>query len=474
MKQEYLSLADKAIQEKDVSFLCKTLFDVELYPTQEEIVKDIAFQENKRIILNCYTRYGKTFAAGIGLALYLYLNKKEFEEINEFRIGILGPRDEDAERVRKEFLKAGIKSDKIKEMLDTSRGSDPEDLVKSSNKNMLTFMDGTVEVHSLSAQSGKSGDGSGVMGDGVDILIIDESNRISHDFWKSAGNRLLEHEDAVLIEMGNPKHKDNQFFMHWNDESFTSYHVGEEKGISEGRHTRQWFDDKASEYPQGRQSIDYKILYKSEFPDQIEDGLTMHSWLDSQDRDDPGALQKNHELENAEKVYGFDVAGSGKDKAVLIKSLKDKDSGKKKTVEMWVKDYSRNTMGLAGWASDKIEKDAEVNIDSIGIGEGVADRLKELGHNINKVNVGEAPSAEKDRFVNKKAQYYWNLRSILENGELDISLDDTGNLVHELTHISYEFNSRGKIKIVDPQSGSPDYADALMLCFAPANNFFIA
>jgi len=37
--------------------------------------------------------------------------------------------------------------------------------------------------------------------------------------------------------------------------------------------------------------------------------------------------------------------------------------------------------------------------------------------------------------------------------------------VHELTHIKTERRARDKIKIVDPDSGSPDFADSLMMAF---------
>ena len=96
-------------------------------------------------------------------------------------------------------------------------------------------------------QSGKSGDGSGARGDGFDLIVMDESNRISNTFWKESGDRLREHENSVLIEMGNPFHKDNQFYSHWTRSDFKKFHVGEEKGIEEGRHSKEWFDSRAKE-----------------------------------------------------------------------------------------------------------------------------------------------------------------------------------------------------------------------------------
>lgn len=471
MKQEYLSLADKAVQEKDVGFLCKTLFDVELYPTQEKIVRNIAFEENNRIILNCYTRYGKTFAAGIGVALYLILNRGE---LDNFRIGILGPTDSDAARVRKEFLKAGINSSVFVEMLDTSRGNDAEDLVKSSNKSELTFDEGNIELYTLSAQSGRSGDGSGVMGDGVDLLVMDESNRISHEFWKSAGNRLLETESAVLVEMGNPKHKDNQFYRHWTDESFAKYHVGEQKGISEGRHTCAWFDDKASEYPQGRQSIDYKILYKSQFPDQIENSLIKHSWLEK------ARNMKVPSFSNPDIVYSLDVADEGNDFSVLTRKISKYDLHV--VTDQWVLKDSDDPKKTARWADRKVYDDqSDVKsfvVDYVGIGAGTWSWLNDQGYPAKKFKAGEKPVSDADRFLNKKARCYFKIHDYLLEEELffrdGFSHARNNRLVHELTHLETDRNTRDKVKIVDPDSGSPDFADSLMMSFYTGKSFFVA
>ena len=318
-----------AIKNEDVKALCKTFFDVELYPTQEKIVRTIAFQKNKRILLNCYSRYGKTFAVGIGLALYLLLDA---DNLTDFRIGIVGPRDKDANRVRKEMLKAGINSKEFSAMIDTSRGNDAEDLVKSRSKDMLTFNDGDIELHTVSASSGKSGDGKGAMGDGFDLVVMDESNRVSHSFWKESGDRLLETKDAVLIEMGNPWHKDNQFYKHFTFGDRIVFHVGEydyseymdnvpdnmvtSSGLRERpEHDKEWFDERARERG-GRGSVEFKVLFQSVFPDQVDDALFAHSWLER-------AEKNSFEFSDPEIIYSIDVAGEGTDKIVLTRMEKE-------------------------------------------------------------------------------------------------------------------------------------------------------
>jgi len=457
-----------AVMNEDVESLAKAFFDVELYPTQIEIVRTIAFQKEKNIVINAYTRYGKSFSVGIGLALYLILDGGN---LDDYRIGIVGPTDGDAQGLRKEMLKAGINSDEFKAMMDTSRSNDPEDMLKSRSKDTLTFNDGDIELHNVSASSGKSGDGSGAMGEGFDLIIMDESNRISHSFWKESGDRLREHEDSILVEMGNPFHKDNQFYSHWTRSDFKKFHVGEEKGIEENRHSKEWFDNRAKEVG-GRNSLEYKVLYKSEFPDQVDDALIAHSWLER-------AEKKEFSFEDPQIIYSIDVAGEGTDKLVVTRM--EKENGKYRLTDQWARDKSSDTGETAHWADSLVtEKREEVDrfvVDAVGIGAGVHSKLQELGFNAIKFKAGEKPSSEEDRFQNKKARNFFKLRDVLQENDLELCdgfRNGRGNnLVHELTHIKTERRARDKVRIVDPDSGSPDFSDSLMQCFYEGSEMWI-
>jgi hypothetical protein len=84
-------------------------------------------------------------------------------------------------------------------------------------------------------------------------------------------------------------------------------------------------------------------------------------------------------------------------------------------------------------------------VDVVGVGAGVFDRLAELGLPVTVYNGGEAPF-DKERFVNARAEDYWNLRELLENGEIDIDeLDD--KLAAQLGSIKWTVDSLGRIKI---------------------------
>ncbi|MCG3774037.1 MAG: hypothetical protein JW395_0854 [Nitrospira sp.] len=118
-----------------------------------------------------------------------------------------------------------------------------------------------------------------------------------------------------------------------------------------------------------------------------------------------------------------------------------------------------------------------VKVDKIGIGWGVVNRGKELGKPFIGVNVGEGATEDDtssdERFLNLKAELYWNLRDLFERGLIDLDhLDE--DTAAELCGIRYERMSNGKIKISDKRKDSrgrpipsPNRAEAIMLAAAP-------
>jgi hypothetical protein len=113
---------------------------------------------------------------------------------------------------------------------------------------------------------------------------------------------------------------------------------------------------------------------------------------------------------------------------------------------------------------------AKARVDVIGLGGGVVDRLKQLGHGINVEGVNVADSASrKDTFANLRAELGWRLRQLFEEGE--ISIPDDPGLVSEVAALRYEYDVRGRIKleakdVAKARLGrSPDLADSLMLAF---------
>lgn len=109
------------------------------------------------------------------------------------------------------------------------------------------------------------------------------------------------------------------------------------------------------------------------------------------------------------------------------------------------------------------------NVDVIGLGAGVVDRLKELHYDVYGINVADRAS-DPERFANLRAEGYWRLRERFERGQIMIPDDD--ELINELTSLKYKIvNSNGQIRMEEKEEmkkrlgKSPDLADSLCLAF---------
>lgn len=106
-------------------------------------------------------------------------------------------------------------------------------------------------------------------------------------------------------------------------------------------------------------------------------------------------------------------------------------------------------------------------VDSIGVGQGVADRLRELLTGTDKKVYEIVSSMRADdpvRFENKRAEMWWEAAVMVRNAE--VPYPDDPELRKQLTAVTYEMASSEKIKITEKAEikkrigRSPDRADA--------------
>jgi hypothetical protein len=111
-----------------------------------------------------------------------------------------------------------------------------------------------------------------------------------------------------------------------------------------------------------------------------------------------------------------------------------------------------------------------IKVDSIGIGKGIADRLKELGFDAVPVNVGERADDPKE-FPRLRDQLWWEVgRELSRQVAWDLSALDE-DVVTQLLSPKYAIDSSGRVKVEKKSETkkrlgrSPDGADALLLAF---------
>ena len=161
------------------------------------------------------------------------------------------------------------------------------------------------------------------------------------------------------------------------------------------------------------------------------------------------------------RVIAVDVARFGDDRTVCyyLEGTDIKDEmifGQKDTM------YTAGKVHI--WAQ---EKNVDlIGIDTIGLGAGVADRLREMGDNVLDVNSSEKPQNE-EKFRNLRAEMWWNTGRRFAEKDIKLTWEDE-ELRRELSCVSYlikngKIQAEAKEDIKKRLMRSPDKADAYII-----------
>ena len=172
------------------------------------------------------------------------------------------------------------------------------------------------------------------------------------------------------------------------------------------------------------------------------------------------AMRRQKEAEG-QVIFSCDPGRYGSDETVIVKRIGNSFEF------VWVK-RKCSTMEIAGKLVQlKNENpDAKIYVDSIGIGAGVVDRLREQGIPVVEV-VNSARPRNPKKFKNRRAENYWKLREMLD----DISLPNDEKLKSQMLSIRYRILSDGLILIESKEElkkrglPSPDRLDAIVNSF---------
>lgn len=420
-----------------------TVLGYELTEGQIEIVGAVLDPQVKRLSVCAMTRYGKTRSVAIGLLLVIMRSNELYGK--PVKIILASPTKKQTNIIRNYISEHISGTPALIALVDNPGRGDPEHLKKEMSKERITFKNGC-QLLTLTAH----GKGEQLMGFGGDIIVLDEAGLIHDEVYTSRISRMLgDAPDSKLIELVNPWNKHNFAWRHWQNPEFRTIHIDWRKALREGRTTQTYIDEQQTELSK----YEFDVLYESIFTDESEDTLIKWAWIDR-------AVKEPITLNDVglRHVWGLDVAEQGKDLTILSKFLTDGYRYKMISIHV-VKE--NETMPIANAVSAIVPKSELINVDSIGVGAGVFSRLRELGHNVYSVRVSMTATSETERYLNQKSQHYWRLRTLLETGM--IQLLNNKHLKSQLSNMRYEFTSSGKIRIVDPEGKSPDYADSCML-----------
>lgn len=207
----------------------------------------------------------------------------------------------------------------------------------------------------------------------------------------------------------------------------------------------------------GRDSNAYRIRVLGLPPKADPDTLIPWDWVMSCVEQDLEPLPEDP------LIMAIDVGRFGEDKSIIM-------TARGPVVEDIVEFQGIDTEQLANWAMGMIHEfePIAVMVDVVGIGAGVADKLRHRvgGCSIFDVNTSEVPAEQPDRFFKLRDELWWKVRTRFEKRDISIPKDD--ELMGELTVVKYEPDDR-RIKVESKKQmrsrglASPNKADALCM-----------
>lgn len=286
------------------------------------------------------------------------------------------------------------------------------------------------------------------------LLVVDEASAVPEAVFEAAVGSMSGHS-ATTILIGNPTRNSGLFYKthHQLAADWFRLHVS---CIGNPLVTEDFVKQVIQTYGEGSNAFRIRVL--GEFAVADDDTLIAAELVDS-------AINRDLTVGDDEPViYGLDVARFGTDRTALCK----RRGPVVEEIRSWGGLDLMQTVGMVVNEA-KLDRPIEICVDTIGLGSGVADRLREQGFNVKDVNVSESSAMNPN--ANKLRDELWlSAKDWLATRAVRLPKDDM--LRMELVAPRYGFTSSGKLVVESKDSmrkrgqRSPDLADALCLTFA--------
>jgi hypothetical protein len=301
------------------------------------------------------------------------------------------------------------------------------------------------------------------------LFLLDESGGIPDSVMVTAEAALSSCVEGHIIQAGNPTHLSGPLYRACSVER-ANWRVVEITGDPDDpkrsrRISLEWARDMIKLWGRDHPYVMVNVLGK--FPPASFNALIGPDEVSASMR----RFYRDHELGNAAKVLGVDVALFGDDQSVIAF---------RQGLQMWNFKKYRNlqpSQGASIVAREWTDFGAQAAfVDATGgAGAGWVDGLLLLGRS--PVGVQFAGQAHEDsRYANKRAEMYFEAVQWIKRGG---ALPPDDNLLAQLTATTYTYERRGDRFLIEPKElvkaklngASPDEADAFILTFAePVNS----
>lgn len=304
--------------------------------------------------------------------------------------------------------------------------------------------------------------------------VIDEAAGVEEWVW-DAMESLATTADSRILAIGNPTDPASAFAKAcqpgsgWHVVTVSAFDAPAFTGervpadVAARLVGREWVERARKRW--GEASPAYVARVLAQFPEAAEDALIPAAAIER-----ARGLEVGDERTGQPTRFGVDVARSGGDETIVA-AVRSMRGGRIASVLHSARghDLMRTTGEVARLVgAEPLARQAHtVAVDSIGMGEGVCDRLAELGLPVLRFK-SSWRAINPDRYANVRAEAYWLLREELIAGRLALDpMDD--DLAAQLGALRYSIKSNGTTLIESKEQlkrrgiGSPDRADALAM-----------
>lgn len=288
----------------------------------------------------------------------------------------------------------------------------------------------------------------------LDGVVIDEPAQMKPAVWAEVIRPALADREGWATFIGTPKGR-NWFYDIFRrgekDEAwYTMVLRASQSGILKAAEIEAMTADMAPS------QIDQEMECSFEAPDSVQfiDGALVDA-----------ARARKIDRPNGARVMGVDVARFGDDRSVILVRT---DAVEHVRVMKGI-----DTQQLAALVAEEAKtwRPDAVFVDGAGVGGGVVDRLRMLGHRVIEVQAGGRAS-EPERYLNKRAEMWGVMRDWLKDRGSLAGTDHANELVDDLVSPQYGYDNAGRIVLEKKEDmkkrglPSPDLGDALALTFA--------
>jgi hypothetical protein len=291
------------------------------------------------------------------------------------------------------------------------------------------------------------------------LVVVDEASDVPEEIFQAVEG-FMTSKGAKMLLIGNPNHISGEFYRSHHAPEYNKIHIScYDTPNFQGRGnirpylvTPEWVEEKRAQW--GEESPLFQIKCLGEFPTTAIDCVLPIAWLRS-------AREATRVEFEGKKVIAVDVARFGDDRTVAY-VMEGTD-----IIEELIL-TNKDTMYVAGAVHILARKHNPLTIavDVIGVGAGVADRLREMGNNVLDIN-SAARASDSTMYQNLRAEMWWEARKLFQEKEVYLSWPDE-ELLQELSCVQYAFKN-GKVQIEGKEDvkrrlgKSPDKADAYIM-----------